>query len=468
MEKSTMLFNTPQFVLTFIALLVCWYILPNSIKKPVLLIFSYFFAYNLGNLSTMITLAVVTMLTYFFAILLEKYKCRKIFIFVFIALLVSLLIYEKYLPLIPNINSKITFLSMVGVSYYVFSAISYISDVLHGKDNVDRNLLDLALWMAFFPKFTAGPIERHKQFKLQLQSLCDCKFDFERVKRGLLICACGYFYKIIIADRISPFVDTVYSDVLSHKGSILWITMILYSLQIYFDFAGYSLIAYGISYSLDLRIMKNFDHPYFSESVTEFWRRWHISLSTWLRDYVYIPLGGNRKGKFRQYINIMITFLISGAWHGAGLNFIIWGATHGLFQIIENRMRKLKKLPAAINRTITFLFISGTWIIFRADSFRTAKYFIKRMLQWDFQEIKESALTSLGLDFHDWIVLLIALTIVGIIELLQYNNVSVYEKLQKQKLIIRWITYYLIIIILIIFGIYGTSYDASKFIYSNF
>lgn len=464
-----MLFNTPQFVFTLIAFIICWYLLPKQCKKPVLLVFSYFYAYNLGGFWTAAALLSVTLLTYIWAILVEKRKPGKFFVFLFVFLLVLLLVYEKYLPLFPFIdNTSFSVVSMIGVSYYVFSAISYIVDVSRGNDTADRSLTDTAIWLAFFPKLLAGPIERHRHFKTQLDNLVISKFDIEKIKLGLLICACGYFYKIVIADRISPFVDTVYSDVIIHKGFIVTLTMFLYLFQLYFDFAGYSMIAYGISYAIGIEITKNFNHPLFADSVSDYWKRWHISLSNWLRDYVYIPLGGNRKGKIRQYLNLMITFLISGMWHGVGLNFLIWGAIHGLYQIIERETFKVIRLPKFIRQLITLLFVSGAFIFFRADTFPIAKSFITRLFQWNINEITDGTLFKLGIDKADWIVIIAGITIAFVIELLQYKGINLYKKVQKQNIIIRWGIYYFIIVVLIIFGKYGAAYDANNFVYFKF
>lgn len=464
-----MLFNTPQFVFTLTAFIICWYILPNRWKKPVLLVFSYYYAYNSGGFWTAAALASVTLLTWLWAILLEKKKPGKPFVFTFVVLLVLLLVYEKYLPVFPFIDkSAVNVVSMVGVSYYVFSAISYIVDISRGKDKADRNLPDVAIWMAFFPKLLAGPIERHRHFKTQLDQLVSCKFNMEKIKRGLLICACGYFYKIVLADRISPFVNTVYSDVTAHKGFIVTLTMFLYMLQLYFDFAGYSMIAYGISYAIGFEITQNFDHPFFAVSVSDYWKRWHISLSSWLKDYVYIPLGGNRKGKIRQYLNLMITFLVSGIWHGTGVTFLIWGAAHAVLQIAEREAAIVSRLPKILRQLITFVFVSGTYIFFRADSFPIAKSFIKRLFQWDIKEITDGTLFNLGVDKADWIVITAGIIGAFLFELIQYKGTDLYKKLQQQNIIVRWGIYYIIIVLLIIFGKYGAAYDANNFVYFKF
>ena len=248
----------------------------------------------------------------------------------------------------------------------------------------------------------------------------------------------------------------------------MFVVMILYSLQIYFDFCGYSLIAYGVALTMNIRIASNFNHPYFADSVSDFWRRWHISLSSWLKDYLYIPLGGNRRGKLRQKVNIMITFLISGIWHGAGLNYLVWGGLHGLFQIIERALGFRNKVSKSINVIITFLLVSFAWIFFRADSIKTALVFVKRMFCWNPWVITDGTIFNLGLDIYDQRVLIVALIIAFAVEFAQYKNISIYNQLQKHNIVIRWFVYYAIIAAIVVFGKYGVTFDANNFIYFKY
>ncbi len=469
-----MLFNTPQFVFFFIAVICLWYILPTNLRKILLLITSYIFAYLLGGISTIVVIFFITVLTYFAGLSMSKCNNKKGILFGFIAATIAVLVYGKYLTYMLNVfNSSfntsisISVVSMVGVSYYVFSAISYMVDVYKGEE-ADRNFIDVAVWISFFAKIIAGPIERHRDFKQQLVHIRDSRFDFEPIKRGLLICSLGYFYKIVIADRLSIIVDFVYANLYDYAGITLFVVMVLYSLQIYFDFCGYSLIAYGVALTMNIRITSNFNHPYFADSISDFWRRWHISLSSWLKDYLYIPLGGNRKGKLRQKINIMITFLISGIWHGAGLNYLVWGGLHGLFQIIERGLGFRNKVSKTVNVVITFLLVSFAWIFFRADSIKTALVFVKRMFCWNPWVITDGTLFNLGLDIYDQRVLIIALIIAFAIEFAQYKNISIYNQLQKHSIVIRWFVYYAIIASIVVYGKYGVTFDANNFIYFKY
>lgn len=470
-----MLFNTPQFVLTIIIFTTFWYIIPNTFKKALLLLFSYYFAYLLGGISTVIILFCVTVITYLYGRIISLGRAAKGLCISFIILLVVLLLYCKYTKYFLDIiidahiipSMSINVLSAIGISYYVFQAISYIVDIYKGEDVADKNIINVALWLAFFPKIIAGPIERHKTFEKQLNNINMLRFNEDKLKRGMLICSVGYFYKMIIADRLGIFVDQVYLNLDSCRGITLFIAMIAYSLQIYFDFSGYSMIAYGFSHALGIKISKNFDHPYFSSSVNVFWRKWHTSLSSWLKDYVYIPLGGNRKGKPRQYLNIILTFLISGAWHGAGLSYLIWGGLHGFFQVVE-KMLNLKRVNKYINGITTFLLVSFAWIFFRASSTNEALRFIRQMIYWNPKILTDGTLSCYGLDVYDWIVVLVAVSIAVMIEVIQIKGISIYNILQNHTIVVRWSVYLATIIALIVFGKYGAKYDASNFIYYQF
>ena len=471
-----MLFNTPEFVLVIIIYLSVWFLIPPKCRKIQVLLFSYFFAYMLGGTGTVISVLSVTLLTYCFGILIEKSRRPRLMAGVFCTLLVLLLFYDKYTDFTLNIlnytlkvkTPKITVITMVGVSYYAFSAISYIIDIYRGNDEADRNILDVAIWISFFAKIIAGPIERHNCFKKRLNALDRSGFDMERVKRGFLITAFGYFQKIIIADRLSLYVDTVYSDIGKQMGFTVLLAIILYSLQIYYDFAGYSMIAYGIAYIMDLKISRNFDKPYLACSITEFWKKWHISLSSWLRDYIYIPLGGNRKGKLRQYFNLLATFLISGIWHGAGLSFIVWGGIHGLAQVFEKLFGSRFKFPKVLKGIITFGVVSVAWIFFRADTVRDAINIIRSVFCWNPGVITDGTLLGLGMDIYDWIVLSVSLAAMIAVESLQARGVSLYNRLQEHGTVIRWAAYYVIIAVLLVFGKYGPSFDMNNFIYFRF
>lgn len=421
-------------------------------------------------------LTIISVLTYFNAILINKVKrltAKRVICVLFVFVLVLGLSYSKYSSyfqdFFPNTRSEVySLLSVIGLSYYSFSALSYIIDVYKGKDEVDYDFFDVLLWMTLFTKIVAGPIERHKHFKESVRGK-ESSFNYDIIKYGLLMCAGGYFYKIVIADRLSIFVDTVYSELDQNYGIVLLLTMILYSLQIYFDFAGYSLIAKGTAMSFGIEITNNFNHPYFSQGIVDFWKRWHISLSLWLRDYVYIPLGGNKKGKFRQYINILLTFIVSGLWHGTGINYVIWGVLHGLYQIFEKGLNLDKRIQSkAIKVVFTFLAVSFAWIFFRAPSLKQAAIFIVHMMQWNPWVLSGNTLVSYGLDYNNWIVVIASVFVSIVVEYYQYKGKSVHRLLQKQNIVVRWLIYYSLIVLLLIFGKYSQNFDSNSFIYFKY
>jgi D-alanyl-lipoteichoic acid acyltransferase DltB (MBOAT superfamily) len=281
----------------------------------------------------------------------------------------------------------------VGISFYTFQALGYSIDVYRGTVTAERNFLTYTLFVTFFPQLVAGPIERTgnliPQFKV------DHTFDYERVTSGLKLAAWGMFKKVVIADRLALYVNGVYGEPSVYPGSAVLLATFFFTFQIYCDFSGYSDIAIGTARVLGFNLMTNFWKPYFSQSIGEFWRRWHISLSTWLKDYIYIPLGGNRKGPLRQKLNLMITFVLSGLWHGAAWHFVFWGLLHGLFQIIERSTEGVRTLfisTASRRKTglpetgrgvvpvgITFALVCFAWIFFRAGTIADAFLIVKKL-----------------------------------------------------------------------------------------
>ena len=285
---------------------------------------------------------------------------------------------DSFSALINNDLGVLSIILPVGISFYTFQALSYVIDVKRGKIEAEKSFIRLALYISFFPQLVAGPIVKAVDFLPQLKE--DRRITIKNMETGLQLVLFGLFKKIVIADHLSVFVD----DVFNFPAAFNWLTIILavvsYSIQIYFDFSGYSDIAVGCAKCLGYDFLPNFNMPYISENITVFWRRWHISLSTWLREYLYIPLGGNRKGKARQYINLSLTMLLGGLWHGANSTFVFWGALHGFALCIDKMIPKKKNPPIIIrilNIVATFTFVSFAWIFFRAESFSKAWTVIK-------------------------------------------------------------------------------------------
>ena len=265
----------------------------------------------------------------------------------------------------------------VGISFYTFQALSYVIDVHRGKIKVENSFVKLALYISFFPQLVAGPIVKASEFLPQLYQ--DRKVTFSNLEQGVQIMAFGLFKKIVLADHLSVFVDDVYGKPAAFHWLTIFLSVISYSIQIYFDFSGYSDMAIGCAKCLGYDFNKNFNMPYISRNVTEFWNRWHISLSTWLKEYLYIPLGGNRRGTARRFINLILTMLLGGLWHGADWTFVAWGGLHGLALCVDKLLpsRKNYYFTNFLNITVTFLFVSFMWIFFRAESFSNAWVVIK-------------------------------------------------------------------------------------------
>lgn len=396
-----MLFNSLYFLLFLVVILVVFYTIHSKGYQRLFLLLSSWYFYASWEPSYLLLLLADTVIIYFSAIKIKKLitvnieRGKKMLICSVILLLIPLFGY-KYLNFVLNmvmdtvgwakLSLDIQFVKLmlpVGISFFTFQAIGYLMDVYKQRVDAERNFVDVALFLGFFPQISAGPIGRASQLIPQFKELH--KVDYELFVSGFKIALWGFFMKLVVGDRAGIYVDTVFSNYDSHSGLSLMLATFMYSVQIYCDFAGYSFIAIGVAEMMGVQLQKNFERPYFALSVTDFWRRWHISLSTWFRDYLYIPLGGNRVGQWRGYRNIMVTFLVSGLWHGAAYNFLIWGGLHGLFQIIGKITKNkqdalLAKLKMAknsvgyrmVNMLITFVLCSYAWMIFRVSEWHEA------------------------------------------------------------------------------------------------
>ncbi len=329
-----MLFNSWQYLIFFPIVVLIYFVLPKKGKNTWLLVSSYYF-YMGWNVKYIVLLFFTTVVTYTGALLIEKYR-KKGFLFLTIVLNFGVLFYFKYVQFawdnlghicsrlgIPFTEHEFDILLPVGISFFTFQAVGYTIDVYRKEIYAERNFLRYALFVSFFPQLVAGPIERSKNLLKQLDKTY--AYSYDRMREGLLLMLWGFFLKLVIADRAAIFVDTVFGDTNKYAGLYIVVATIIFAFQIYCDFYGYSVIAMGSARIIGLNLMDNFNAPYFSRSVAEFWRRWHISLSTWFRDYLYIPLGGSRKSKIRNYLNLMTVFLTSGLWHGAAWTYVTWG-----------------------------------------------------------------------------------------------------------------------------------------------
>ena len=406
-EGIRLLFNSAHFLLFFPIITLLYFLIPvksRQLRLGWLLICSYYF-YMCWNVSYAFLMLGSTVITYLCGILIG-YRRNKAKYFLVMSLILNLgiLFFFKYqgfaaysitrLIGMAGINWHIPTVDVllpVGISFYTFQAVGYTIDVYRGDVEPEKNFVAYAVFVSFFPQLVAGPIERSGNLLHQIHS--DHTFNYDRIQSGLWLMLWGFFQKIVIADRLAVIVDIAYNAPEEQSGARLIIATLAFAIQIYCDFASYSNIAIGTGRILGIHLMKNFRQPYFATSIAEFWRRWHISLSTWLRDYIYIPLGGNRKGVSRKYLNLMIVFLISGLWHGASWNFVIWGAIHGLYQIIGGITKPWRdaawraihvdvagKLSRLVKCSITFLLVNIAWIFFRANSVTQAKVILYQIL----------------------------------------------------------------------------------------
>jgi D-alanyl-lipoteichoic acid acyltransferase DltB (MBOAT superfamily) len=374
---------------------------------------------------------------------------------------------------------SISMIVPLGIYVYTLQSISYIVDVYRGKIQAETRLWRYGLFMSFFPIIMQGPISRYDQLAHQLST--PHSLEYTNLKFGAQLILWGYFKKLVIADRAGIVVNQVFNNPSDYYGLVVFLVSCLYLLELYADFSGCVDICRGISKMLGIELMDNFRHPFFSTSVQDFWRRWHISLSSWLRDYLYIPLGGNRKGNVRKQINTLIVFTVSGLWHGAGLNYIFWGALHGIFLVIGSLTRSIRqRFWQAVHVSedsfgLRLLRIIATWLLvvfaflfFRANGLSAGLHMAYSMFSgFSFSQFTDGSLLNLGLDMANIIVLLSALLVLLIVSIIQ-EHCSVRQLIARQKLPIRWGIYLVGLMVVLIFGQYGPGYSSAQFIYMNF
>ncbi|MBQ2658030.1 MAG: MBOAT family protein [Erysipelotrichaceae bacterium] len=358
----------------------------------------------------------------------------------------------------------------IGISFYTFQAIGYVLDVFRETTSAEHNLGYYAVFMSFFPQLTSGPIARAGDLLPQIKSYPE--FDYKKATYGLKQMAWGYFKKIVIADTISQFTGKVLNDPSRFHGFALLLAAFQYSIQIYCDFSGYSDVACGTAKLFGIELTVNFRSPYYSQSIREFWNRWHISLSTWLRDYIYIPLGGNRKGNVRRNINLLITFLISGLWHGASWTYVLWGLVHGLAQIVENYILPKKKDKSSrgglwfLRVVFVFFFCTLTWVLFSAHSFNDALYFFTHLADGISSPVTylHDGFTDLGFGKQAFAFMLPSMLL---LMLFDYFNTKedVINRISGMRTSVRWIIYISFILWMLISVPVRTS---SEFIYFQF
>lgn len=499
-----MSFNSGQFLIFLPVVLFVYYIIPDKVKHIWLLVCSYYF-YMCWNAAYILLILFSTITTFFAGTGLERIKrsdyeagkkqmLKKMLVAASVFLNLAVLFFFKYFEFILNningilarlnirlISAEFDVLLPVGISFYTFQVIGYLIDVYRDEIYAEKNLLKYALFVAFFPQLVAGPIERSKNLLKQLASPAKLKFD--NLREGLLLMLWGFFLKMVLSDRIAIFVDTIYGDRYTEfEGYYFIVAMLLFAVQIYCDFSGYSIIAMGSAKMLGIDLMVNFASPYFSTSTAEFWKRWHISLSSWFRDYLYIPLGGNRKGKKRKYINILIVFAVSGLWHGASWSYVVWGFLNGLYQVVGDILKPFRtylikllgldetSLGHKIMQGIfTFICIDFAWIFFRAGSFTASIRMIKSILSVHNPWILfDGSLYNCGLDQKNFQFMIVCIFILLLTDIAAYKGVKIREIVAKQDYWCQAVIVAFSVVVILLFGIWGNAYDASNFIYFQF
>lgn len=489
---SPVIFNTLTFAIFFTIVFFLYWLLPHKYRWFLLLTASYYFYISWG-LKLVVWLFITTVVSYACAQAIEKSvskNIKKSYTLVAVMACFSILFLFKYfnffstsisdlLQLFSLPIGKFTLILMlpVGISFYIFKTISYMIDVYRGTIKAEKHFGIYALYVSFFPQLIAGPIDRAQNLLKQFHD--EKQFDYYQTTYGLKLLVWGFFKKLVIADNLAICVNKVFDNVYEYSGLSLIVVAVFFTIQIYCDFSGYTDIANGIAKMLGINGMKNFDSPYFSHSMQDFWRRWHISLSTWFRDYVYIPLGGSRVKKFRHYVNLMITFLLSGLWHGANWTFIIWGGLHGLLLVIATMTSTWKKkwynnlrlsednfIIYWLKVAITFSLVCFAWIFFRANTIGDASYFITHMFDGIgvMKDYIKTGYMNLGINESEYLSLFISLIIIAAVDFAQIKS-DLIEELSKKPVVLRWTIYVFFILYIVLCSYKGIPAD---FIYAQF
>lgn len=490
LEDINVTFFSMKFVIFLIVVFVIYYIIPSKYRYIWCLISSYLF-YTSWNVKYTAVLFSITLISYFTAFMMKKWDKRICLGIGVSSSLIVLMVFKFWnfwslgFPTLFGILDKstggiISIVAPIGLSFFVLVAIGYMVDVYRGDVECETNIGRYALFISFFPTVLSGPIERSSNLLQQIRAKNE--FSYAKVKRGLLLILWGYFLKLLIANRLAIIVNAAFENRYEQTGATMMIAVIFYGIQLYADFAGYSFIAVGIGKLLGFDLIENFKQPYFAKNIRDFWVRWHISLSSWLKDYVYIPLGGNRKGKARQCINLMFTFLVSGIWHGAGWKFVIWGAIHGIYQVIAKICLPIRvKISTRIDikrdcfsykllqRMITFGLVDFAWLFFRASSTREALSVCKNVLvNFQFLNTLTNKLYLMGYDEGRFYLLLAEIIILLLVDIVHERKISIVEWLDRQNKLFRWIIYLIVCLTLAIGIIHDYGTTATAFIYTRF
>lgn len=471
-----MIYNSVNFIVLYPLIFLLYYVIPARYTKArniFLLAVSYLLYLQWKPVYALILLG-VTAITYFAALKVTESRHPKKLITISVILTILPLLFFKYFNFInDSISTLISAVGLdfhlqglnwaipIGISFFTFQALGYLWDVYYKRLEPENDFLTYALFISFFPSILSGPINKASLVIPQLKNLRPY-FDYSKAVEGLKMLLWGMFMKVVVADRLALYVDVVLPNYENYTGLSCFAASILYTIQIYADFAGYSLMAIGVGKTLGLELTENFRRPYFAASITEFWHRWHISLSTWLKDYIYIPMGGSRCSKARNYWNIFVTFLVSGIWHGANWTFIVWGCMHGVCQIFEKMLGLQKSdngpFVKAVRIIITFLLVNMAWIFFRMPTLADACHVIGRIFDASLpMTLYIDLIPNLPFTFA-------AITLLLLKDLRDEYFLGRFRLMESRHVVIRWATFMVLIIMILSMGVLSSD----QFIYANF
>ncbi len=479
-----MLFNSYEFLVFFPIVVAAYFAIPNRFRWILLLIASYYF-YMCWNYKYIVLIMISTVVDYVTGILLYRTGRkgrRKLLLLGSLVTNLGLLFFFKYFNFFGDTLNTVfdrfnifydvpyyNFLLPVGISFYTFQTLSYTIDIYKEKQKPEYHFGRFALFVSFFPQLVAGPIERSVNLLPQFRR--EVTFNYERIKNGILLMGWGFFKKIVIADRLAEYVNLVYNNPTQYEGIQNIIATFFFSFQIYCDFSGYSDIAIGAAMVLGYQLMTNFRRPYFAKNIREFWQRWHISLSTWFRDYVYISMGGNRVVKWRWFYNLFITFVVSGLWHGAEWTFVIWGAIHGGYLVIAIVTQKLRDnlnrrvgisqvswLHTLFQVLITFVLSYIAWIFFRANNVGEAFYILKNHFVFGGDPV-----VNLFSNPADFVLSFVFIGVLLVIDFLE-ERFQFSSTLKSLPRYLKWILLVLFVAVLLIFAVWNET----DFLYFQF
>ena len=476
-----MSFTSFKFLQFIFPVLMVYYLIPSVFwKKCILFVASLIFYLNFES-SALFYLIGVILYVYSVGFLLENAKSKWALFFAVFPVLAGLCIYKYSDFCLIFLSDLFSFplksnnlIAPLGISFFTFKSLGYLIDIYLGKQNPDISLLNVGLYLSFFPQITSGPIQKSQEFLSQIYQ--NRKFNSALTQHGTMLILFGVFEKMVISDRLYLLVEHCFSDLTKLSPSCAVIGAVGYAFQIYSDFDSYSNIAIGLTELFGYTCSKNFNVPYLARNMQEFWKRWHISLSSWLKEYVYIPLGGNRKGLIRKYLNLLIVFAISGLWHGAAWNFVFWGILNGVVQIVYDlsigqviakcniKNHVVRFLGSVMGVIVNFCIVVILWVFFRFQTLEEIQVVLKTMMQLDLQSF---SLAMEGFALSEIMVTIALVIMLVIADVWRYFGFTM-NHFRKMPFVLRAIVYFVMLILFVIFAVYGPGYDPAKFIYLEF